>query len=274
MSNNPLKQYFRRPAIYLTLPSKGKDYPPGVIDFPENGELPIYPMTAIDEITTKTPDALFNGNAVAELIKSCVPNIKDPWQVSSTDLDAILLAIKAASGSDNLEINSTCPGCKEQSTYKINLVAVLSTLTSPDYSTALEVGELKIKFGPLTYSEVNEAGLAQFEVQRMFANLNQITDEKEKVEKTKNALITVTEVTMNLIAKTIQYIETNDVKVNNIDHIKEFLQNCDKNMYVSIRDYHTKLKSATEIKPLDVKCISCEHEYKQPFTLNVSDFFG
>jgi hypothetical protein len=274
MSNNPLKQYFRRPAIYLTLPSKGKDYPPGVIDFPENGELPIYPMTAIDEITTKTPDALFNGNAVAELIKSCVPNIKDPWQVSSTDLDAILLAIKAASGSENLEIDSTCPSCKEQSTYKINLVAVLSTLTSPDYSTALELGELKIKFGPLTYSEVNEAGLAQFEVQRMFANLNQITDEKEKGEKTKNALISVTEVTMNLIAKTIQYIETNDVRVDNVDHIKEFLQNCDKNMYVSIRDYHTKLKSATEIKPLDVKCISCEHEYKQPFTLNVSDFFG
>jgi hypothetical protein len=79
---------------------------------------------------------------------------------------------------------------------------------------------------------------------------------------------------MNLIAKTIQYIETNDVRVDNIDHIKEFLQNCDKNMYVAIRDYHAKLKSTTEIKPLDVKCISCEHEYKQPFTLNVSDFFG
>lgn len=274
MSNNPLKQYFRRPAIYLTLPSKGKDYPSGVIDFPENGELPIYPMTAIDEITTKTPDALFNGNAVAELIKSCVPNIKDPWQVSSTDLDAILLAIKAASGTDSLEIDSTCPACKDQSTYKINLVAILSTLTSPDYSIALEVGELKIKFGPLTYSEVNEAGLAQFEVQRMFSNLNQIADEKDKVEKTKDALISVTEVTMNLIAKTIQYIETNDVRVDNIDHIKEFLQNCDKNMYVSIRDYHTKLKSSTEIKPLDVKCTSCDHEYKQPFTLNVSDFFG
>ena len=274
MSNNPLKQYFRRPAIYLTLPSKGKDYPSGVIDFPENGELPIYPMTAIDEITTKTPDALFNGNAVADLIKSCVPNIKDPWQVSSTDLDAILLAIKAASGTDSLEIDSTCPACKDQSTYKINLVAILSTLTSPDYSIALEVGELKIKFGPLTYSEVNEAGLAQFEVQRMFANVNQITDEKDKVEKTKDALISVTEVTMNLIAKTIQYIETNDVRVDNIDHIKEFLHNCDKNMYVAIRDYHTKLKSTTEIKPLDVKCISCEHEYKQPFTLNVSDFFG
>jgi 3-deoxy-D-manno-octulosonic-acid transferase len=44
---------------------------------------------------------------------------------------------------------------------------------------------------------------------------------------------------MNLIAKTIKYIETNDVKVDNIDHIKEFLENCDKNMYVSIRDYQS-----------------------------------
>lgn len=273
--NNPLKQYFRRPAIYLALPSKGKDYPEGIIDFPENGELPIYPMTAIDEITTKTPDALFNGNAVAELIKSCVPNIKDPWKVSSADLDAILLAIKAASGTENLELDSTCPKCKEQSTYKINLVGILSTLNAPDYSAVLEVGELKIKFGPLTYKEVNEAGIAQFEVQRMFTTLDQLVDDKEKVEKTKDVLIRLTEVTINLISKTIQYIETtSNEKVDDTDHIIEFLKNCDKNMYTAIRDYHTKLKSKTEIKPLDVKCINCEHEYKQPFTLNVSDFFG
>jgi hypothetical protein len=274
MSINPLKQYFRRPAIYLTLPSKGKDYPIGVIDFPENGELPVYPMTAIDEITAKTPDALFNGNAVADLIRSCVPNIKDPWKVSSTDLDSILLAIKAASGTSNLEIDSSCPNCKEQATYTINLVAILSTLTSPDYSTTLDVGELKIKFGPLTYNEMNEAGLAQFEVQKMFTSVDQLPEEKARIEKTKDALLAVTEVTMNLIAKTIQYIETDSIRVDNIEHIIEFLKNCDKNVYISIRDYHAKLKSSTEIKPLEIKCSNCEHEYKQPFTLNVSDFFG
>ena len=77
---NPLKQYFRRPAIYLRLPSEGKFYSQGAIDLPENKEIPIYPMTAIDEITTKTPDMLFNGTAVIEIIKSCVPNIKNPWE--------------------------------------------------------------------------------------------------------------------------------------------------------------------------------------------------
>ena len=79
--NNPLRQYFRRPAIYITLPSKGKYYPIGAVEIPEGGEIPVYPMTAIDEITSKTPDALFNGTAIAELIKSCIPAIKDPWAI-------------------------------------------------------------------------------------------------------------------------------------------------------------------------------------------------
>ena len=68
MSDNPLKQYFRRPAVYLKLPSGGLGYPEGTIDMPDTGELPVYPMTAIDEITSRTPDALFNGTAVVEVI--------------------------------------------------------------------------------------------------------------------------------------------------------------------------------------------------------------
>ena len=56
--NNPLKQYFRQPAIYIRLPSQGKNYPEGSLNMPPTGELAVYPMTAIDEITYRTPDAL------------------------------------------------------------------------------------------------------------------------------------------------------------------------------------------------------------------------
>ena len=112
ISNNPLKQYFRRPAIYIRLPSGGKGYAPGVINMPENGEFPVYPMTAIDEITSRTPDALFNGTAIVDLIKSCVPDIIDPWGVHSTDMDSILIGIKSASQGNDLEIDSQCPSCE------------------------------------------------------------------------------------------------------------------------------------------------------------------
>lgn len=274
MSVNPLKQYFRRPSVYIKLPSGGKDYKPGIINATDTGELPVYPMTAIDEITTKTPDALFNGSAVADLIKSCVPDINDPWQISSSDLDAILLAIKAASGSQNLEVQSTCPSCKTSSDYNLQLVSILATITAPDYSVPLEIGELKIKFGPLTYKDMNKAAMSQFEIQRIFSNIATIVDEKEKNQKSTEALISITAITMELIAKTIRYVETPGVTVDDPVHILEFLQNCDKDMYIAIRDYHSSLKDKAELKPLDVKCANCGHEYKQPFTINASDFFA
>jgi hypothetical protein len=28
------------------------------------------------------------------------------------------------------------------------------------------------------------------------------------------------------------------------------------------------------LKPLSLQCGECQHQYQQPFTLNVSDFFG
>ena len=93
---NPLQKYFRQPKIYLSLPSKGHWYPEGAIEMTENGELPVYAMTAKDELAFKTPDALLNGQSVVDVVKSCLPNIKDPWLMPSIDVDAILIAIRIA----------------------------------------------------------------------------------------------------------------------------------------------------------------------------------
>jgi len=274
LDNNPLRQYFRRPAVYLRLPSGGKHYAPGVIEMPETGELPVYPMTAIDEITAKTPDALFNGTAVSELIKSCVPAVKDPWAITSIDLDAILIGIKAADNSEGLEIESQCPSCEEVATYGVNLVAALATLKAGDYDTELAVHDLKIKFRPLTYKEMNEASIDQVEIQKMFQGMEKIVDATERTKKNQEALKAITDLTMNILAKTIEYIKTPTVLVDKSDFILDFLKNCDKNVYVAIRDHNSELKAQTEMQPLQIKCVHCGNEYKQPFTLNASDFFG
>lgn len=274
MDNNPLKQYFRRPAVFITLPSRGKLYNADVVNMPENGELPVYPMTAIDEITIRTPDALFNGNAVADVIKSCIPNIKDPWQLTTSDLDAVLIGIRAAGGESTLDITTTCPGCSETNTYGVNLVNVLSTLKMADYDQLLEINDLKMKFKPMVYSEMNEAALSNFEIQKSFGEIEKIEDEKKKIAATQVAIKSITDITMQLIAKSIEYIQTPGGVVTDKNYIYDFLRNCDANMYEKIRDYNTTLKASTELQPLEIKCVSCSHEYKQPFTLNASDFFG
>lgn len=274
IENNPLRQYFRRPAIYIKLPSGYKNYPAGVIDIPESGELPVFPMTAIDEISANTPDALFNGTAIVEIIKSCVPGIKDPWRLSSVDLDTILLAVKAAAGGNDLDIETTCPACGETSTYGVNLVGLMSTIKAGDYTTELSVNDLLIKFRPLTYKEITEIGLGQFELQKMFSAINAIENTEEKTIQQHEALKKITDITMSVLSKTIEHIKTSSAFVDQNDFILDFLRNCDKSIFDQIRKHNTELKSLSEIKPLDVKCISCGNEYKQTFSINASDFFG
>ena len=106
-TSNPLQQFFRQPALYIRLPSEGRQWPPGSINMPPNQEIPVLPMNAIDEITYRTPDALFNGSATVNVIQSCIPNIRDAWAVPVSDLDAILVAIRIASYGHSMDIETT-----------------------------------------------------------------------------------------------------------------------------------------------------------------------
>lgn len=274
ISNNPLRQFFRRPAVFLTLPSGSKFYPEGVIRQTETGELPVYPMTAIDEITARTPDALFNGEGVIQIIKSCVPDILEPWAINNVDLDAIFIAIRTASGENEMTMDSDCPKCTETNTYTVELNKILPQLKCPNFDKLLEINGLKIKFRPLTYKELNQVGIEQFQIQRAFASLESIEDEKQKAIKTKEAVKTVTDVTMKLVATAIEYIDTGNNKVDSKEFIMDFLVNCDNNVYVTLRDYTSVLREESQIKPMHIKCPKCSNEYEQQFTLNLTDFFG
>jgi hypothetical protein len=274
MNTNPLKQYFRRPEIYLKLPSGGNFYSDGSIDLPENKELPIYPMTAIDEITSKTPDALFNGTAVVDIIKSCVPNIKDPWSIPSIDLDPILVAIRAASNGNLLDIESTCPSCNEQASYNINLVGLLSKLEVGNYDEPIVLNELTFKFKPFTYQKVNNINMVQFEIEQAINKLENIEDPVERQTESGIAMQKLNNLSLELITESLEYISTPSVIVKEKEYILDFLQNCDRKTFEQLRTTTIKLRESSQLKPLDVKCIHCSHEYKQKLTLNVSDFFA
>ena len=274
MNTNPLKQYFRRPEIYLKLPSGGNFYSDGSIDLPENKELPVYPMTAIDEITSKTPDALFNGTAVVDIIKSCVPNIKDPWSIPSIDLDPILVAIRAASNGNLLDIESTCPSCNEQASYTINLVGLLGKLEVGNYDEPIVLNELTFKFKPFTYQKVNNINMVQFEIEQSINKLENIEDPAERQTESGIAMQKLNNLSIELITESLEYISTPSAIVKEKEYILDFLQNCDRKTFEQLRTTTVKLRESSQLKPLDVKCIHCSHEYTQKLTLNVSDFFG
>lgn len=270
---NPLKQYFRRPAIYLKLPSNGQFYPEGSIDLPPNGEIPVFPMTAIDDITSKTPDSLFNGTALVEIIKSCIPAIKDPWQIPATDINAILVAIRTASSGNSFDIDSQCPKCETNSTYGVNLSGLLQSLKVGNYQEPLKIGDLRIQFKPLNYKKINDSNMVQFDMQVQLNNIENIADEKTRLNETSKTIKAVNENLFKLVANTIEKIMLPNDEVTNYEYILEYVKNTDKSTFETIREHSLKLREGSELKPLSIKCSNCSHEYEQNLNLDISDFF-
>lgn len=274
-TNNPLRRYFRQPAIHVRLPSGGKYYPAGTLDMPASGEIPILPMTAIDEITSRTPDALFNGSAVMDIIGSCVPAVRDPWQMPMIDFNTLLVSVRLASYGHEMEIGSTCPKCGHVHTLTIDLRTALDNLKAPDYDESVSSGDLTCYFTPMTYRQVNEVSRTNFEDQKIMQALsNSEMPEEEKLKKLGDAFRKITELTIRSIAESIAVIKTQDAMVTDKPSILEFLQNCPKHVFDQIRDHTVKLREATDLTPVTVTCEECSEEYKQPFTLDMSNFFG
>jgi hypothetical protein len=274
-SANPLKQYFRQPSVYLSLPSEGNFWPAGSINMPPNKQLPVLPMTAIDEITYRTPDALFNGSAVVNVIQSCIPDIKDAWSAPGTDLNSILVAIRIASYGHDMDISSTCPNCGNEDEYTIDLRIVLEGLQMPDYSTPLKEGDLEITFQPMAYREQNNVNLQQFEEQRVLQTVpNSNLPDEQKLEMLNQALQKITELTVSALKWNVASIRTPQVLVTDPEHIEEFLRNSDRKLFIKIRDLIIEKRNTSEFKPVQIKCASCGHEYKQTVTLDQTSFFG
>jgi len=272
---NPLRQFFRQPAIYLRLPSDGRYWPQDTLVMPENRELPVMPMTAVDEITYRTPDALFNGQAVVSVIQSCIPNIRNAWAVPSVDIDAILTAIRIASYGHDLEIDTRCPGCQESDTYTLDLRHVLDGFKLPDYDACVNHGDLEIHFVPLNYHQLHEVNTMQFNEQKLLQMLpSEELPEEQKVKMLADALRKVTEMTILTLTTTISAIKTPAAIVTEREHIADFLKNCDRALFNLIRDHVVKLRTDGELKPLQIKCTHCNTEYSQPFTLDQASFFA
>lgn len=271
---NPLAGYFRQPKIYIKLPSQGKFYSDGSLDVSENGEYPVYAMTAKDELMFKTPDALLSGQSTVEVIRSCIPAITDPWQMPSIDLDTVLIAIRIATYGENMEINTVCPSCGTDNSYEMNLVEWLTSISKFNYVDTLPVEQLILHLRPYSYQEITKTNLKSFEQQRIFNVINDdnLSDE-QKVEMFGKSFVKLTQLTVDIIAGCIRQIDTPDSSVSDQQMIKEFIDNSPKEVFDSISKHVSSMKDKIELKPLNAKCSNCSHEFIVPITIDQSNFF-
>ena len=279
-NTNPLQKYFRQPKIYLSLPSNGKYYPKGSLEVSENGEYPVFPMTARDEIMIKTPDALLNGQATASVIASCIPAIKEPFKMPSMDLDACLIAIRIATYGEMMEVSIKVPVTGEDKDFDLDLRIMLDQFSNVDYNSAIELDGMIVNLRPLTYGEFTETSRKTFDEQRIFNVINDSDiAEGDKLATFTESFKKLTDLTILTLEKSIASIEVGDDVVTDQAHIKEFIANTDKGLFESVTNHIEEQRTKFQVKPLVVDATPEEIEagvpetYEVPVTFDQSSFF-
>lgn len=271
----------RQPKIYITLPSQGNFWPTDALHRTPTNEYPVYSMTARDELLLKTPDALLNGQAVVDVIQSCVPNIVDAWQCPQTDIDAILIAIRLATYGEMMDTNVNIKGV--EATYSIDLKDILAQLVSASaWEERIEVSpNLIMHIRPLNYRELSKASAESFETQRVINLVNDDTlEEDKKLELFTQSFNKLTQMTLDLVSNTVYRIDTTAGSVDEKEFIMEFMSNCDKNIFNAVKEHIDKLKESIAIKPLRVKATEemlaagSEEEVEVPLTFDPTTFFA
>lgn len=279
-NTNPLQKYFRQPKIYLSLPSNGKYYPKGSLEVSENGEYPVFPMTARDEIMIKTPDALLNGQATASVIASCIPAIKEPFKMPSMDLDACLIAIRIATYGEMMEVSIKVPVTGEDKDFDLDLRIMLDQFSNVDYNSAIQLDGMIVNLRPLTYGEFTETSRKTFDEQRIFNVINDSDiAEGDKLATFTESFKKLTDLTILTLEKSIASIEVGDDVVTDQAHIKEFIANTDKGLFESVTNHIEEQRTKFQVKPLVVDATPEEIEagvpetYEVPVTFDQSSFF-
>lgn len=277
LTQNPLAKHFRQPALYIKLPSEGRYYVNNTIELPVTGEIPVYPMTARDEITMKTPDALMNGQSTVSVIKSCCPNILDPWKMPAIDLDTVLIAIRIATYGKEMEFTAVCPHCNTQIEQGLDLEYVMNKITTGNWAQTVKSDGLEIILKPQSFEDYNKNNLLNFEEQRIIQLVqDERIPEEDKTKQFEVLFQRLINTGIGQVSKSIAAIKTEDgTVVDNRDHINEFLNNCDSRVWQAIKDRLDAIKDENRWNEITVTCTNdkCKKEFVTPFVFEQSNFF-
>ena len=257
---NPLNKYFRKPKIYVTLPTGGIFNPELKTTLLD--EVGVSAMSAIDEISLRNPEALLNGEAIRSVIESCVPTVGDPMKLCNIDIEALFLAIQYATYGNDLTHEHTCENCKEIAEYKIDVNEILNRFPSVDYIDPILFEDVNIHIRPPTLENVTRMALIDLEQKKIVQNLQKVDDDTPDMDiasKFYTSFKKIATFNVDMLANAISRIESPDAIVTDTMMISEFLQNVPTNVVQELNKAIEKIAVKPEnINKMQFKCGSCD----------------
>ena len=277
-SQNPLSSFYRAPKSYTGLPSQGKYYTDDIVEMPDNGELPIYPMTAKDEMIMKNPDALLNGEAVAQVIASCIPNIKKPRQMISNDVDALLIAVQGATYGDEITVAGKCPNCGHDNEATASVESALDEMTTLKNVYQVETHNgLKLTLRPFTYDSTVKAGIANFKSTRSLQSLANVEDEMEQLRTFNENFLQIAALNFELIVDSVAKVSGTDADgedfvVTDPTSIREFLENADAKIGKQVEAEIANIAKIGVNKQVKMQCENCQTVFEKDIGFDPVNF--
>lgn len=159
---NPLiaKHKKKIPGETFRLPSRGLFYKNSELDSEvEDGEIVVYPMTTVDELLMRSPDMLFQGTAITEVIGRCIPQILKPGRLIASDVDYLLTALRKVSYGPMLPINHKCQHCEApEKEYGLPLdyfIQQTKEITQEQYDAmSITIDEYNVRLRPCVFEEM------------------------------------------------------------------------------------------------------------------------
>lgn len=252
-NTNPLLEKIRLPGRVFQLPSRGALYSSGEIATAE-GEVHVHPMTALTEINLKNPDLLFNGKALEEVCRECVPEIKNPTRLFGRDVDALMMFLRVVTYGPHFEIKvkHTCENAKNHS-YVVDIEKIISQMKFLDPTAKFEVtvqtGQ-KVVLTPVRFEHL--------------IKLFQLNAGKKEM--------TPAALKDNIVFNLVNLIESVD-GVTNRAQIEEWVKSITTPMQNRITEMIEKMNDWGTSSTTTITCKDCGEEVEVELPLNPISFF-
>lgn len=255
---NPLMTRIQMPGETFPLPSGGLFYKDGELDETvKNAEVHVHPMTAIDEITIKTPDLLFSGEAVKQVFSRCIPQIRDVDGMLAKDVDYLLVCLRKVSYGDELRLEHkhNCENAQSH-TYSIDISNFIRSAKRIDPTSittkfvAKMPNQQTVHMQPIRYRE--------------FIRVMQMNDPNEMIDP-----VTVRDQMLESVSNII--VSVDEVTDNGM--IREWLNSVTPQFLKAINDNIDKTLEWGPEFETQVKCADCSQPTKIVAPLNPLYFF-
>jgi hypothetical protein len=141
---------------------------------------------------------------------------------------------------------------------------------------------IKIEIAPTTYKDFTDISLKSFEEQRIFKLIyNNDLSELEKILKFNESFSRLTDLNISVISKSIVAVQhQDDDPVTEKEFIKEFIDNCDKEIFQAVIEHIDAQKKKFAIKPMEVNtapedvAAGAPEKFLVPISFDQSNFFA